>query len=265
MNFTNGIPDDLIASETVVAAIVAAIYKRDVLSVVNDVYADFNDLLNGERSANETFKNYKARFDAQVSKLSAHGKSGSIHKSLLAMMLPAGSLVGESQRVLILPADGGLKAFNADQDSDAILAAIEYKSVASVRRQCDSSFSASSTSHGSFSSLSVNNASCGSALRRNSRRNNNKSYSSNWNDQTGQSQSGRPRMTPAKLHAYKLKCICNACNMRRYWQSDHKSRRKYQRRAAIASAQHPLPPNIPQNAVFNANDAASNNGMRKND
>lgn len=47
---------------------------------------------------NSDFKNFEAWFAAQVSKLSAHGKSASTYESLHAMMLLEGSQVADFHR-----------------------------------------------------------------------------------------------------------------------------------------------------------------------
>lgn len=88
---TKDISDEVITYSDGVAATVAAIYKRGVLSVVNEVYKDSIYLLSVKRIATKSFKNFEARFAAQVFKLSTHGQSTFTHESLLAMVLLAGS------------------------------------------------------------------------------------------------------------------------------------------------------------------------------
>lgn len=47
-------------------ALVAAIFKRDPLSVISAVHANFNALINAQRATNEYFKSFEVQFDALV-------------------------------------------------------------------------------------------------------------------------------------------------------------------------------------------------------
>lgn len=98
LHFPKGIPDDVIASDKGVAAIVSTFYKCDAFSVVNEVYKYFTDLLSVLRHVSESFKNFEALFSAQVSNLSAHGTTAYIHESLLAIMLLSSSLFDASRQ-----------------------------------------------------------------------------------------------------------------------------------------------------------------------
>ena len=44
--------------------IVNAIYKRDPLSVMSEVYTAFNEVLNTKRGTSESFQNFESRFEA---------------------------------------------------------------------------------------------------------------------------------------------------------------------------------------------------------
>ena len=60
------IPSSAIQSDGGTDAIVKAIYKRDALSVVSDVYQLFLGLLKTKHGLIESFKNFESRFDAHV-------------------------------------------------------------------------------------------------------------------------------------------------------------------------------------------------------
>lgn len=61
LDLTKGIADDVIASDQGIAAIVDARNKRNALSVVNEIYAYFIDILALHRRSKEGFKNCKTR------------------------------------------------------------------------------------------------------------------------------------------------------------------------------------------------------------
>lgn len=56
------VPKEVLVSESGSTAIVNAVYKRDGLSVLNDVYTLFNELVSTQR--HESFRNYEYRFGA---------------------------------------------------------------------------------------------------------------------------------------------------------------------------------------------------------
>ncbi len=52
------IPDNVVQSVDGVKSIVQAVYKRDPLAAVSDVYQDFLEVMNAKRGSNESFKNF---------------------------------------------------------------------------------------------------------------------------------------------------------------------------------------------------------------
>lgn len=58
MVLCKGIPDNVISSPGGVQAIVDSVYKRDTLSVLNEVYTDSTNLLTCRRGSNEFFANF---------------------------------------------------------------------------------------------------------------------------------------------------------------------------------------------------------------
>lgn len=63
------ISDGVIYSEDGFNAIVEEFYKRDTLSVINEVYVDFKQLFSFLRGENETFEKYEVCFSDQVSNM----------------------------------------------------------------------------------------------------------------------------------------------------------------------------------------------------
>lgn len=175
-----GIADDVLPFDQGVAAIVVAANERDALSVVNEVYKDFSDVLSTNWEGNESFKNYEACFAAQFSKLPAHGNCASLHELIIGMMLLEGSAIDYPQGIPILSATGSCQSASVNQNAEEILFVITYESVASMIRQCDlNSSSASSTS----SAVKVSNASYESASSRRNHCNQSNTPSRNKNFQ----------------------------------------------------------------------------------
>lgn len=153
------------------------------------------------------------------------------------MMLLAGSQVDEYQQIPIISAADGRETVNVIPDTDAVFGKVKYDSIASIFRQCDSSFS--SSSHSTSFSLTFNTASYGSASSWHNRRNNNGNFKSSLNSNTQQkSYSGRSRMNSEELRNFKLGCICNACHKHGNWQSDHNDE------GTIKDGLPSLPPNV---------------------
>jgi len=209
LDLCKGIPDDDIASENGAQLIIDAIYKRDALSVVSEVYQDFNDLLTCRRSSNESFKNYESRFAAMVAKMSAHGNTVKLHESLLAMMLLTNANIDDAQRVPILAAAGGRKDVDQSQTNDAIIKTVMYESVASVLRQCDNGSGTHSSASDGSSTFKSNGATFGG-------RNGKKRRSQ-------QGKNDKQRLTPDQLRDLKSKQQCRSCGFYGHWSSDHKA------------------------------------------
>lgn len=98
------IPRDILMSENGANAVVAAVHRRDPLSVVSTVYSDFANLVSARRSDNESYKAFESRFEAAVSRFRSHGDQITIPEPLLALMLLNGARVDDNQRVSILAA-----------------------------------------------------------------------------------------------------------------------------------------------------------------
>lgn len=204
-DLSKGIPDSEIQYDTGFAAIIKAVYKRDALSVVSEVYQNFIALLNTKRGHNESFKNFKSQFDAHVSRFNASSESAKWPNALTAFMLLVNASVDSSQRVSVLaaasPADSSV---NFTATTDQFLDAFSYSSVASVLRQCehvkDSNNHASSST---FTALTATNAQNG----------NNQTHT-----RTGR---GRRTLSPEQLADFKSRSTCHQCHRRGLWHSNH--------------------------------------------
>ncbi len=98
------IPTDVIQSPEGANAIVNAVFKRDPLAIVSEVYQDFFDLLNTKRGQTETFKNFESGFEAQCSKFNSHSDASKLPDALLAFMLMANANLDGSTRISVLAA-----------------------------------------------------------------------------------------------------------------------------------------------------------------
>ena len=97
-----GLTAEQLASSDGVKLIVSTIYQRDPISVVSEVYKDFNDLVFTRRGQNEAFKNFESRYAAQLSKFNANGSSVTFSEALSALMLLSNAGVDDGQRISII-------------------------------------------------------------------------------------------------------------------------------------------------------------------
>ena len=98
LDLARQVPDTTLVSESGVQAIVNAVYKRDGLSIVNDVYTLFNDLVSTRRSDNESFENYESRFAAKLSKFNSFASCTALCEALSAFLLLSNAHVDNSQK-----------------------------------------------------------------------------------------------------------------------------------------------------------------------
>lgn len=188
------IPDGTIRSADGKAAIVNALYKRDALSTVSNVYQDFNAVLTTRRGERETFKNFESRFEAKVAKFKSHGSSCNLPEALLAFMLLGNACVDNTQRISVLaaavPTAAGEEAASP-MTTAQYLEKISYDSVAAVLRQCESTG------------------------------NNNKNPLSASSSFAGKRSNNRRPLSREQLADLKSKSICHKCNKMGHWRSDH--------------------------------------------
>lgn len=74
-----------ICSESGAPHIVSAVHKRDHLSFLSDVFVNFNGLRTAKHHNKNIVKNFKSKFEAQISKINVNG-AGSTAESLVARM-----------------------------------------------------------------------------------------------------------------------------------------------------------------------------------
>ena len=147
-------------SDMGVQHVVNAIYKRDTLTVLNDVYVDFNNLVSAKRGQTESFRNYDMRFAALVSKFNAHGSSLQLPESITAFMLMSSGNIDDSNRVSIMASAANELMTSKVEDevmmmsnmsSADIVQNVKYETVASIIRQCERR----DTTHNNGSNLKV--------------------------------------------------------------------------------------------------------------
>lgn len=88
-------------SETADLHIVNALLKRNFLSVLSAVYANFNPLVSCRCETSESFGNYKTIFASNVSNFNVYGKSLHLPEPITAFMPMAGATITDNHRVSI--------------------------------------------------------------------------------------------------------------------------------------------------------------------
>lgn len=96
------ISDDVLASLKGFDLIIDYFHKRNNLSIVSFVFADFFAVLATKRGTNKTYNNSQSGFSARVSRNSSHATIIAIPDIILALMLLYKADVSDSQPVLIL-------------------------------------------------------------------------------------------------------------------------------------------------------------------
>lgn len=122
--------------------VVAAIYKRDRLTVLSDVNTDFNNVVNARRGTDKAFRNYEVRFQALLPKLFCHGSSLQMQEPITAFMLLFSSQMEDNQLISILAATAKkTSASDADKkkstSSADLIKNVNYEAVGSILRQCE--------------------------------------------------------------------------------------------------------------------------------
>ena len=117
--------------------IVNLLYKRNPLSVLTEIYKDFATLTGLQRGAQESFKEFEMRFDAQFSKYNAHATVTKLNDSVSGMMLLTNSRIDETQRVSVLSAAAPSSNQSNTNTNDQMINNVSYEAIASVPRQCD--------------------------------------------------------------------------------------------------------------------------------
>ena len=121
-----------------VKLIVNAVYQRDALSVISEAYEGFNSLLTTRRSNTESLKSFELRFSAAVTKFNSLSTTTKLPQCITALMLLSNANVDQTSRVSVLAASApSTDDFNDNSTNDDFLAAVTYKQLASVVKQCE--------------------------------------------------------------------------------------------------------------------------------
>lgn len=84
LDLSKKIPETSIKSGAGASAVIDAIYKRDPLAVVGNVFQVFLEVLHTKRGSTETYKNFESRFEVQVSKFNSLSKTSHLPDSLIS-------------------------------------------------------------------------------------------------------------------------------------------------------------------------------------
>lgn len=143
---------DVLDADDGTSLVVDAVHKKDALSVVSDVYSQLHRLFRMVRKHGEDFREFEARFNAQLHRFYALGHLTALSEAVSALCLLNNSDFENSQRILILdvdaPSDGNL---SPQSSTDQFIASVRYESVASVLCMCDVPKNSHSGSHSSHS------------------------------------------------------------------------------------------------------------------
>jgi len=105
-----------------VNAILKAMYKRDALAVVSDLYQDFINVLKNTRGQSESFKNFESRFEVTVSKFNSLSTVSKLLDARVSFILPANANADSGQRIPILAASAPHKTdFKSHSTTDEFL------------------------------------------------------------------------------------------------------------------------------------------------
>ena len=215
-----GLTSDQLSSNEGVSLIVSKIYQRDAISVVSEVYRDFNDLVQTRRGQTESYKNFESRFSAQLSKFDSNGSSIRFPEALTALMLLSNSGVDDSQRISIISSVSTATSSDIapDASNDAFITSIKYTSVAAIIRQSDRmrGYSIHDTPNGS-NTLGAN------YVTPNSVRPTRRIVTPGGGGGRQNPDSGRNknRLPPIQLLDLKSKSQCRLCKHYGHWSVDH--------------------------------------------
>lgn len=200
LDLSKKIPTATLQSPEGVSAIISAVYRRDRLVVVSNVYQLFQDMLSTKRGTSESFQNFESRFEAKVSKFNSQSENLKLPEALVTFVLLANCNLDGSQRVSILAAAAPYhEELSPDATNEEFLSSIRYDALASVVRQCDKPRT------GMPSDIAPRGiqAHTASVPSRKSR--------------------SRRRLSPEELADLKSKSTCRKCGAKDHWEVDHGS------------------------------------------
>lgn len=145
----NPIPDSTICLNQGADAIGKALYKKEPLAVVSDVFKDFLNILKTQRNHTESVTNCESRFQVQLSRRNAQGSVFKISEYLIALAPLANADVDNNQKICVLAnADARGSSPSSNHSRNDYVKAVSYEAITSVLRQCDKR----KNSNGNFSS-----------------------------------------------------------------------------------------------------------------
>lgn len=119
-----------------------SIYRRTTLSVLSDMYANFNNLGTTRRGTNEVFIAYEARFVAFASKLDSRGLIPNIPEPIIVFVFISSAVIDDNQCVFILASTGNTFYDNrcrtkSTTSSAEIVEKVSFEKVAFTIQQCE--------------------------------------------------------------------------------------------------------------------------------
>ena len=101
-DFTGTMPKSIFVSKDGGQPIVDSVYKRDGLSVVNDIYMLFDELISAKRGDDESFDSYEGRFTVKMSKFNSYALFMRFCETLSVFLLLRNAYVENAQKISIL-------------------------------------------------------------------------------------------------------------------------------------------------------------------
>ena len=122
------IADDDLITENGVKLIINAVYRKDPLAIVREVYHDFMELLSTKRGDKEGYPNFESRFQAQLAKFNSHFDDLVLSDALMAFLLLGNANIEQSQKISILAAcSPKLESSNEIVTSEDALKMVSYE------------------------------------------------------------------------------------------------------------------------------------------
>lgn len=160
------------------------------------------------RQANKSLKSFESRFEAQLTRLKAHG-GGSILVTLFVLILLSHVNIEDSQEVVLSASVQSVSPDSTDPSVADMMSKLQYSSIAAVLRLCDLSSTKTRHDDGSSRNSYYANGRNGNNRRRHGR---------------GSSPSQeRTAAKTATLKAKYLRTLCKKKSLARYghWSTDH--------------------------------------------
>lgn len=131
--------DDQIESANSADLNVPAVFSRDDLNIVSDIFTGFTVLLDTRSPANDSIMNFKSLFSAKIGELLLQDKTIRLEESLLSLLQSTQPGAEDSRKTSVLATAStshGRGTAQGEWNASSI-SKIEYDSIASARRQND--------------------------------------------------------------------------------------------------------------------------------